>query len=163
MTHNNTIQIPVTIEGKEFYANRTDKALRKLQDDGYRALFMHELADARIQAPSYSPLWKEWYTAPSIRATGKTNQGSKVVVYAHIPNHYSDPTNIEREIVKGRLVNRAGILPRKEFRRIIDLDESIDQLGNRLVFVIDYDRLRKSTSGVIPVEQALDHPQTVPF
>ena len=163
MTDNNTIPIPVTIEGKEFYADRTDKALKALVEERYTPLFMHQLADARIQAPKDSVLWKNWYTTPSIRATGTTKQGSKIVVYAHIPNCYSNPDNITREIEKNRLVNGAGILPRKEFQRLVDLDESKDNLGNRLVWTVDYDTLRKSPSEVIPVEQALEHPQTIPF
>ena len=50
MTDNGTIQIPVTIEGKEFYADRTDKALQALVKERYTPLFMNQLADARIQA-----------------------------------------------------------------------------------------------------------------
>ncbi|MBS3141661.1 hypothetical protein J4405_05980, partial [Candidatus Woesearchaeota archaeon] len=48
-----------------------------------RVLFMPEIADAKINDDS---LWREWYSSVSLRATGRTKQGTPVVVYAHVPN-----------------------------------------------------------------------------
>ena len=162
---NEIIKVPVTryLEGKEFYADRTDIALKSLQDNGYRALFMPELADTRINSDKGSRIWQTWFTSPSIRAAGITRQGNPVVVYGHIPNYFSDPENLRKTIEENRLVNCAGIIPQEEFQGLVDLDESKDQEGNRLVFVVDYGELKNSESGIIPVKRALKHPQTIPF
>ncbi|MBI2499311.1 hypothetical protein HYV88_03660 [Candidatus Woesearchaeota archaeon] len=153
---NNQILVPVKVEGKEFYASRTDEALRNCQNENYAALFMPSVADTRIEAPKDTRAWQSWYTTPSIRATGRTKQGTPVVVYAHVPNHFSDPSNITQAIENG-LVNGAGILPQPEFQRLLDLKD------DKNVFVIDYNSLRGSSSDVIHLKQALEHPQTIPF
>ena len=117
-----------------------------------RVLFMPEIADAKINDDS---LWREWYSSVSLRATGRTKQGTPVVVYAHVPNFYSNPENIRQAKVQG-LVNGAGILPKEEFQRLLSLE-------GQGVFVVDYKALKNSQSDVIPVERALEHPQVIPF
>src|SRR3989338_1464678 len=162
---NEIIKVPVTryLKGKEFYADRTDNALKSLQDNGYRALFMPELADTRINSDKGSRIWQTWFTSPSIRATGITRQGNPVVVYGHVDNYFSDHGNIRKTIEENRLVNYAGIIPQEEFQRLVDLEGIKDQQGNKLVFVVDYEELKNSKSGIIPVKRALKHPQTIPF
>ncbi len=150
------IKVPIKIEAEEFHANRTDKALRDCQSRGFEAVFMPAIIDARIEAPKDARIWQNWYIAPSIRATGKTKQDNAVVVYAHVPNYFSNPDNIEKAINQG-LVNGAGIMPKDEFQRLLDLEDSEN------VFIVDYDALKSSSSGVIPLEAAIKHPQTVPF
>jgi len=161
---NDTIQVPRKrfLEGRLFPKNdfkRTDEALKELEsakDPEYEAQFMPEIIDTRIESPADSPIWQTWITAPSIRATGKTKQGNAVVVYAHIPNHFSKADNITKAINQG-LVNGAGRLPQNEFQRILDLED------NERVFVIDYETLKRSTSDVISLSKALKHPQMIPF
>ncbi len=145
----------VKVLTKEFYELDLAKALEECQASGYAALFAPDLADAKITASKYSPLWQKWYTAASIKATGRTKQRNPVVVYAHVPNYFSDPENIRKAVEKG-LTNGAGIMPQKELLRLLELE-------GEGVFVVDYDKLRKSESGVISVEHALEHPQTIPF
>jgi len=116
-------------------------ALETAQKAG-RVLFMPEIVDAKINDES---LWREWYSSVSLRATGRTKQGTPVVVYAHVPNFYSNPEN-----------NGAGILPKEEFQRLLSLE-------GQGVFVVDYKALKNSQSDVIPVERALEHPQVIPF
>lgn len=144
------------LEAKEFYANRTDRALRNLQEENYQAVFMPQIVDARLEASREDRIFQTWYTTPSIKATGRTKQGNAVVVYAHIPNYFSNPDNIEKAINQG-LVNYAGILPQKEFQKLLDLEDK------KNVFVVDYNVLKNSSSCVIPVSKALKHPQTIPF
>lgn len=151
-----TIKVPIRVEGKEFYADRIDKALRACQSEGYEALFMPAIIDTRIEAPKEAIIWQYLYCAPSIKATGRTKQGTPVVVYAHIPNYFSNPDNIEKAIEQG-LVNGAGIMPRDEFQRLLDLED------NENVFAVDYSSLWNSPLNVIPVKNALKHPQTIPF
>ncbi len=141
---------------KIFYSqgnNGVADSLESCSNEGYQALFMPELAKVRIGSQE---LWKNWFLTPSLRATGTTKQGSKVVVYAHIPNYFSNPANI-RNAVDGKLNNGAGPMPQEEFNRLEALN------GNGRVFVIPYETLKQSSSGVIKVDDALEHPQTIPF
>jgi hypothetical protein len=157
----NTVQLydNVPMEGKEFEvleSRGVEKALRQCQDEKYDALFVPQLADARIAASGDSRVWNTWYSTPSLRATGRTKGNKPVVVYAHVPNYFSKPTNIAKAVDDG-LVKYAGRMPPKEFQMLLDLED------NENVFVVDYDKLKNSSSGVIDVAQALKHPQTIPF
>lgn len=140
---------------KEFSGDWIDEQLRECQEQGYKALFIPQLADRRIKAKKGSKILKNWYTTPSLRATGKTKQGNPVVAYVHADNYFSNPDNVKQ--ARQNLVNGAGILPQSEFQRYLDLED------NKNVFVIDYNNLRSSTSGLISIENALEHPQTIPF
>jgi len=155
------LQIVRALEAEEFCDSDVSNALEACQKE-HEAQFMPAIFDARIAYPNNAAIWSKWFSAPSIRATGKTSQGNSVVVYAHIPNYLSNPKNIREAIGKG-LRNMAGIMPQAEFQRLVDLDGSTDNLENRSVWVVDYDTLRKSKSGGISVYDALEHPQTIPF
>lgn len=144
------------LEAKLFYGNTKEAALADVETADYRALFIPEIADARVYAGNDSPLWKNWLHGASIRATGKTKARNAVVVYAHIPNSFSTSAGIT-EAKKLGLRNCAGILPDGEFQRLLDLED------RRNVFVVDYETLKKSSSDVIKVSEALKHPQTIPF
>ena len=151
------------VEAQEFYADRTDKALKELQDAGQTAIYVPQLMDARIDAAKGTQIWTNWYCTPSIKATGRSKpsnvsqkDGTPYVIYAHTQNHFSNPTNITAAITQG-LINGAGILPEEEFQRLLDLKD------DEKVFVIDYESLKNSKSEVIAVKDALKHPQTTPF
>ncbi len=124
---------------------------------GYQALFMTELALARTEAEQGSELLTKWYLTPSVRVTGQTKAGAKVVVYAHIPSYLSDPANIRNAVESGKLVNGAGVMPQNQFERLVNLEDNVR------VFVVDYETLKRSSSGVISLDSALEHPQTIPF
>lgn len=156
-----TLLIQRPVKAKEFYNSDICVALANCQSEG-TPLFMNELLAARTAASTGSRIWQIWYTAPSIRATGTTSKGTKVVVYAHRPNYLSDPENIAKARKEG-LDNYAAKLPQEEFQKLVDLDGETDESGNRLVWTVDYDTLRKAKSGVGSVDQALEHPQTIPF
>lgn len=149
-------------EDKPFTNDNVEIALENSQSDNYRPLFMPRLVDQRIKSDGESVFWKRWFSTPSLRATGKTSQGNKIVVYAHVDNYLSNPDNIKEAKRKG-LVNYAGRIPQEEFQRLANLNESKDEKGNRLVWVVDYEKLRKASSKVIPVDSALEHLQTIPF
>ena len=137
---------------EEVYGDRVDRTLAQVDDP----FFMPHLIRARLSVESDHRLWQTWWTTPSIRATGRTAQGTPVVLYAHVPNFYSDAENVHAAIDDGRLVNGAGPLPQEEFIRLLSLE------GNG-VSVIDHATLRKSSSEPLDVSQALAHPQTLPF
>ena len=158
----NTIQIPRVVEGKEFYADRINKALSSCEKEGYEAQFMPAIIDARISAEKEARIWQTWWSAPSVSVTGRTSQGNPIVVYAHVPNYFSNPRNIETAI-KQELGNGAGIMPQNQFQKLVDLNELKDKQGNRLVWIVDYDALKNSKSDVISFQEALEHPQTIPF
>ena len=149
-------------EGREFEFLRycgVEKALRQCQDAGYRALFVPELADTRIASPQEARVWNNWYTwytTPSLRATGRSKGNKPVVIYAHVPHYFSNPDNLAQAVKQG-LVNYAGRMPNPEFKRLLGLED------NENVFVVDHKKLKRSPSGIIDVEQALEHPQTIPF
>lgn len=90
-----------------------------------------------------------------MRITGTTNGGSKVVLYVHDQTSWNSPEKLRyaREHHK----NGAGPFPSEEFYALID------RIGDGKVFLADYDALKKSTLGVISVDAALAHPQTIPF
>src|SRR4030042_120601 len=157
------IQIPTKgfVEAKEFpnneFPNHTlTETLANCQADGRHALFMPEIVDARIALPKDSRMWQNWYSAPSVRVTGRTRQGNAVVVYAHVPNYFSNPENIKASINQG-LRNGASKIPNEEFQRLLDLEDG------KSVFVFDYEVLRNASDGVISTSKALKHPQTIPF
>ncbi len=148
---------------KPFYKTGThgvSESLRECTDSGYNPLFMPELAIARSKTDGDSMLWKDWFLTTSIIATGRTKGGNPVVVYAHVPNPFNNVDNIRNAVngTKGRnLVNGAGTLTNEEFYLLLD------KQGNGRVFVVDYDKLKSSTSGIIKVKDALEYPQTIPF
>jgi len=132
-------------------------SLRNYANGGYQALFIPELAMTIVEAEQGFEILGQGCLTPSMKATGKTKQGTEVVVYTHIPNYFNDPTNVRSVIKSKKLVNGAGPMPQEAFDSLVALD------GSGRVFVVDYDKLRKSTSGVVNVDDALDHPQTIPF
>ena len=152
------ILISTFVEAEPFETlemNGVEKALRGCYKAKYEPVYMPQLVDARINSPKDSLIWN-WYTAPSVRVTGKTKQGTPVVVYAHVPNYFSKPANIAKAVNEG-LQNGAGKMSSKDFYKLIGLEDK------RNVFVVDYTTLRNAPSGVIDVAQALEHPQVVPF
>ncbi|MBI2148785.1 hypothetical protein HYU23_03830 [Candidatus Woesearchaeota archaeon] len=111
----------------------------------------------RVNSDKGSRMWEVWWLAPSVRATGKTKGGKNVVVYAHENNYFSNPANVKDAVDNKKLVNGAGPMPQDQFYSLLERE------GNGRVFVVDYDKLKRSSSGVISVDYALDHPQTIPF
>ncbi len=152
--------IPITMEGRVFYDSHQYVALQNLMKEGYSPLFMPALVDARNDALS-SPLWQGEYSTPSVRVTGRTNLGTPLVVYSHIPSYLSNPENIQSEVENG-LVKFAARMPQKEFQRLVGLDGAKDCAGNRLVWVVDYS-LKNALAGFVSTNQVLDHPETIPF
>lgn len=136
-----------------------DQALEKCQTAGYQTLFMPELADNYVRETISR---KPWYTTPSTGITGKTRQGSKVVVYSHIPTSFATPEGIRAAKQQG-LVNGAGCFSQQEFQSLVDADGQTDAQGDRRVWVVDYDILRKAGTGKIDISTALEHPQVIPF
>ena len=154
---------PINQRKSLFYAE-TIEALQSCRDTGYHPADMITIADERIAAPNNSPLWHNLLSSTSIRATGYTKQGHTVDVYVHnhLTNHFGDPARIKQARERG-LWYYAACLSQPEFQAMVDADGSTDVRGNRLVWAVDHGNLRESPSGVIPVDQALDHPQTIPF
>ena len=140
---------------KEFYSQSSDDPLRDLQEQGYSTLYMPELTQKRINSERKSKFWNPWITSISIKATGKTINKTPVVLYVHTQNYTSDP-------ILRKTLNRvimAGIMPEKEFLRLLKLGEG----GDKKVLLVPYYKLRNSPSGIMSIDDALDHPQTIPF
>jgi hypothetical protein len=157
--------IPISQKKKrmEFFADRQDKALKLCEDAGYMPLYMPALVDLRINADGATRIWREWYSTPSIRVTGRTRpsniskkEGTAFVVYAHIPNYLSDFENLKR-VIEHNLIFDVGIIPQAEFLRLLDLEDDNN------VFVVDYHAIKNSAVRVVTLEEALKQPQTNPF
>jgi len=141
------MRIPGFIEAEEFYDYTLRRALTNCQASGKEAMFVPEIVDAKIALSADNKIWKRWYTTTSIKATGTTKQGNRVVVFAHVPNYLCNPENIK---------NGAGEIPQEEFQRLLNLEDK------QRVFVIDYNTLKKSKSGIFNIEEALKHPWIIP-
>ena len=143
----------VSIGGTENW-NQIDgshyRCLTALLDQGYTALFMPEVTGLMLLLEKVR---LRFYTTPSIRAVGETKGGNVVDIYAHVPNFYSNPENIEAAIKKG-LQNHATELPQEEFSRLLDKED------HDRVYVIDHTKAR---SGEIRIAKAMEHPHFVPF
>lgn len=158
MANGDSIPIPRSPSpGIESYANYVHGALQACYDAGRAPLFMPELARARAESVD-GPLWNRRFVAPSLRATGRpTGSSAAMVVYAHEAHYLSNPANIRAAIDGKHLINGAAPLPQDEFDRLYAL------VGNGRVFAIPHATLHASSSDVIPVSRALQHPQTIPF
>ncbi|MBS3144231.1 hypothetical protein J4208_01460 [Candidatus Woesearchaeota archaeon] len=149
---------------KEFYHEEADKSLEKCQAAGYQPLFMPQLVDVRINGQDWHCEHIEFIT-PSIKATGKTKQGNKIVVYAHVPTSVATPKAIKKKnsLSKQSIYGSAAHLSQKEFQGLVDRDGLTDAEGNRIVWVVDHAVLAAAPFCGIPLDQALKHPQTIPF
>lgn len=139
---------------------RIDIALKDCTDIvavDYEAMFVPQLIDIRIRNPKGSKIWQNGWATPSIKATGVSKGGNPVVVYAHTDNYFSKHANIKVATTCVGLLNGAGIIPKEEFQRLLDLEDGLN------VFVVDYNTLKNSESEVIEVKNALKHPQMIPF
>ncbi len=132
-------------------------ALANCAKAGYEALYIPELALTRVGAEQGSKVLTKWYLTPSLRVTGTTKQGSRISLYVHMPTDFNRLENIRNVVEEGKLVNGAGFISQEEFNRLESLN------GNERVFLVPYKTLKGSSSGVISVDDALDHPQTIPF
>lgn len=161
--------------GFDLFNIYNSNALKDCIDAGYRALFLPELVDKRINSPFSANAWQQkWYWTLSLRATGKTAGGAKVVVIAHVPHYFSDPKNL-REAERQYLVHKyprgipdgvmikhgylGGMIPDEEFSRLVKLAES----GQNGIFVHDAGIWEKSPCGEIPLDEAIGNIKVVSF
>ena len=73
------VLIPIFLEAQPFEElemGGVEKALQECYKAKCEPVYMSQLVDARISAPKGSSLWDQWYTAPSVRVTGETKQGT---------------------------------------------------------------------------------------
>jgi hypothetical protein len=117
-----TVIVP-NFDGKAavFYNEKIAPALDDCQNGGYRALFIPELVDARLESLKESEIWKLPYSSQSLRAAGTTRQGNNVVIYAHVENYFSKPENIRRNL--HIYVNGPQPIPTEEFERLLGMED----------------------------------------
>ncbi len=133
-----------------------DAVLGECLEQNYLPMFAPDAAYARTLADKNSEIWEKAFFTASVKVTGISKQGNPVDVYAHIPNYFRNPGNIRLSKNLG-LVNGASVFPLAEFYNLLDVE------NNRDVFVVDHDKLMNSRSGLICTEEAIEHPQTIPF
>ena len=150
------IRIPRFVDGKIFYNHSISSALADVYKAEHEPIFMNELLGIRAINNTDSLIRHQGYCTPSVSVSGTTKQNTKVVVYAHVPNYFSDPKNIVKAIKEG-LRNGAGKYPQKEFEKLLDMED------NQNVFVVDYDKLKNTSSEDIETRKALYYPQIIAF
>src|SRR3989344_3068438 len=137
---NETIQIPVrlNLEGKEFYADRKDKALRGLQNQGYKALFMPQLIDARIYANNKARIWSTFFDSVSPIINGRYKERldhERLIV--HAPTSALNLDYLTEQIEQKKLVYGAAIIPQNEF------DQLRDEQDDSNIFAVQDNELRQ--------------------
>ena len=118
---------------------------------------MNEIAQKRILEGKGHLIWGQWYDSVSLKATGRTKGGNAVVIFAHIENYFSDYRNIRKARKERKMINGAGILPQKEFDRLLDCEDS------KTVFVLDHSVLKFASYGWTNVSAIREHPMLKPF
>ncbi len=165
---------PIKSPGRVFndYAST---ALSAMKVEEFMPVYFPLLAEGLMHAPynDFSIAWKREYFTPSIRATGITRGGSKVIVYGHMPNSLNDITLLDSLIQPRDVINHQQTpipAPQEAFQQLVDADSLSDESGNRLVWVVDYETVKRhinttpdSTKGYYPQhykdENALEHPE----
>lgn len=149
--------------------------LKETLDTGYKPLFMPEFALVNLEAIKLLNMYRlgeekvrelskgelaasKIFVTPSLKASGRTQDGSgsKVVVYVHIPNPYSNPECIVEAVNNRRLRKGAGPISQNDFDYLVSLD------GNGRVFVVD-GAARRAQTETLEVDNALKDPHVIPF
>ena len=146
------------VKPKEFYAGSYADALALCEAGGMRGLYMPEVAQARIvgEAP-----WNIFYDSLSLCVTGK-RKGEPFVLYVHTEHPLATAEGVRAAKREG-FVDGALHFPQDAFEQLLERDGERAPDGTYCVKNVPYKTLRKSSSGVISVDDALEHPQTVPF
>jgi hypothetical protein len=147
------LRVPVLdfAEGFEFSAKTYRSALLACGAAGCAPLFMPGLIAARNSAGADDLFWKGAFTSASIRARGKTKRGRHVVVYSHMANYLGLPDNLP-DCVKEEID-----MPQVEFQNLAD------SADGKSIFVVDISERTQSKADVVTLDDALKHPQTIPF
>ena len=181
-----TLNLPGINEAREFTVASeygVPVALGACLSKVYRPLFMPEIVRARIDATgSDDRAWSCWWTTQSAKATGRgipsngsQKSGTALVVYAHVPNYFSEPKNIRTAIRKGLQFGH-GEMPQEEFQRLLGMEDGENAI------VVDSATMRRWPSGYYGIGEptkehmdnfggkingkdmiAINHPSTKPF
>jgi len=135
-----------------------DETIQSMQERGYQVLFMPQLVDARIEKKVD---WNVWNSTLSIQAVGKTKQGARVVIYAHLPTSLATPESIKASRYQG-LIEGYSRFPQDEFQELVDADEKTDAQGNRVIWVVDGQH-HKNNSSKHATTEAIDDLKVIAF
>src|SRR3989344_4755150 len=132
------LRVPVQsyVDGNELRGENLVQLLSQCKKEGYEILYMPQFIDAIISNDKENRHMSGVYCTSSIRAAGKTRNGSNIVVYAHVPH------NTDYNIFSSRAVN-SGSLQQEEFEKLAQGDGEKDEFGNQKIFVVEYDKIRK--------------------
>lgn len=132
------------------------EGLYAFKHNDFSLIYAQDIVKTRIMADIRVPIWHEIYSTFSLKATGKTQAGNLVHVYAHVPNYFTVPENLAKAIGRG-LVSGAGIMPEGAFYALLD------QKDDERVFVVDDSKMKGARWGRMPLEDAVLHPATKPL
>ncbi len=144
--------------------NDLESQLTRSQNNGYDTLYIPQIVDARIVSEGYDDIVENTILSPSVRVIGKSKAGNAVVVYAHVPHYFSNPTNITAARKAG-LVNGAAKMPLSHFYGLLDLED------NKNVFVLDHQIFLNAGTydgvygnyGSVELSEAIENPRLISF
>lgn len=154
------------INGERFFGSY-EHIFSKLEERDYTTFTMPSLVDALLKAPRDTTIWKDkiferepLYTS-SIKVFGMDEHENRLVVYVHSDHYLSNSQNLRKIIVKEQYTKygKEAHLPTSRFNTLRRLDGATDDLGNRLIWVFDYDDvIRKHKFGSMHIDEAAEHP-----
>jgi hypothetical protein len=155
-----SLEVRSSYNPKAYLALANCQIASNLQGHGHAVLCMPETL--YLMSTGRTDITSNFHSTLSIVVTGRTKEvignvqkGSDVMVFAHLPNHYSDPRNIRysfKNLRKG-----AGEYPLEKFYGLIKKAED----GDRRLGIIDYGTaLKKATTRLVSLDDARENPLT---
>ncbi len=178
------IKMEAAIIFESHLPNALRRALEYAGDDGFVAS-MPQLLHARANASYDNIIWNTWFTSNSEESVATTSQGLRVVVAVHGGGIYASPERFEktyrsstcRSSSEGFTGQYAGKISEREASDVLDgklpdgteipvfsFDEfkrGVADLPLRYAVVMDFETVRKSTSGYDPFDVLKDEPNMI--
>jgi hypothetical protein len=139
---------------KEFYGDNAYRALKSCEKAAYTVITAPRVINSLLGSPVYEIVRiYERVDTISIKATGYSPRGSRVVVYAHTIDHYfSEPEHIKD--MRTDEIEQAGTMPQSQFLSLLE------KANNRNIFVIDHKPFFSGRYNLSHSE-AMENPQLV--
>ncbi|MFA5796834.1 MAG: hypothetical protein WC916_02205 [Candidatus Woesearchaeota archaeon] len=123
--------------------------LVNLYAEEYDALHIPQIIAEILDNDNFK-LLQETYCTPGVRVTGTTENGKRVVVYAHISNDFSHPENLQHAYLD--IKNGAGAYPQEELYRLVKTTDE------KNIITLPYDEAMSAKSGLMSLDEAFKNP-----
>lgn len=124
---------------------------------GYTPLFLPEFIDLQLAHPFP---WLQRSRSMSICATGRSRQGNRIEIYAHVPGVWTDRAYIADAFDQRKLIGHALPLSNEA---ILALEERNGEVhdGTRLVTVMEHQAAQNAKFGPQSLDEALENPHVL--